>query len=160
MEKNITMSIAKLIERNLKAQGATVIMTRSDDKFVSLEDRVVISNNKIAAAACILPLADDKDIAKELGTRHRAGLGISKESDAIAIIISEETGKISVAKDGTLIADVKGDGLKNILIKHVVTKRFGDERQQRIEKVKIRKQKNNKEEQTEQSNENQNKQQE
>lgn len=121
---------------------------------------VVISNNKIAAAACILPLADDKDIAKELGTRHRAGLGISKESDAIAIIISEETGKISVAKDGTLIADVKEDGLKNILIKHVVTKRFGDERQQRIEKVKIRKQKNNKEEQTEQSNENQNKQQE
>ncbi len=46
MEKNITMSIAKLIERNLKAQGATVIMTRTDDKFVSLEDRVVISNNK------------------------------------------------------------------------------------------------------------------
>ena len=47
---------------------------------------VVISNNKIVAAACILPLADDKDIAKELGTRHRAGIGISKESDAIAVI--------------------------------------------------------------------------
>ncbi len=103
---------------------------------------VIISKNKIVAAACILPLADDKDIAKELGTRHRAGLGISKESDAIAIIISEETGKISVAKDGTLIADVKEDSLKNILIKHVVTKRFGDERQKSIEKIKLRKQKN------------------
>lgn len=102
---------------------------------------VIISKNKIAAAACILPLANDKDIAKELGTRHRAGLGISKESDAIAIIISEETGKISVAKDGTLIADVKEDSLKNILIKHVVTKRFGDEKLQRVEIAKKRKQK-------------------
>ena len=55
---------------------------------------VIISKNKIMAAACILPLANDKDIAKEVGTRHRAGLGISKESDAIAIIVSEETGKI------------------------------------------------------------------
>ena len=60
---------------------------------------VVISNNKIAAAACMLPLASDKDIAKELGTRHRAGIGISKEADSIAIIVSEETGKVSVAKD-------------------------------------------------------------
>lgn len=102
---------------------------------------IVISRNKIVAAACILPLANDKDIAKELGTRHRAGLGISKESDAIAIIISEETGKISIAKDGTLIADVKEDSLKNILIKHVVTKRFGDERQQKAKQIKIKKQK-------------------
>ena len=85
---------------------------------------VIISKNKIAAAACILPLADDKDIAKELGTRHRAALGISKESDAIAVVVSEETGKISVAKDGTLIADVREDALKKILIKYIVTKRF------------------------------------
>lgn len=103
---------------------------------------VIISKNKIAAAACILPLADDKDIAKELGTRHRAGIGISKESDAIAVIISEETGKISVAKDGTLIADVKEDSLRNILIKNVITKRFGDERQERVERIKLCKQKN------------------
>ena len=58
---------------------------------------VVISNNKIAAAACVLPLADDTDIAKELGTRHRAAIGISKESDSIVVVVSEETGKISVA---------------------------------------------------------------
>lgn len=87
---------------------------------------VVISGNKIAAAACVLPLADDKDIAKELGTRHRAALGISKESDSIAVVVSEETGKISVAKDGTLIADVKEDTLKKILIKYIVTKRFAE----------------------------------
>ena len=88
---------------------------------------VVISQNKIAAAACILPLADDKDMASGLGTRHRAALGISRETDAIAVVISEETGKISIAKDGTLIADLKEEALKSILIKNVVTKRFGDE---------------------------------
>ena len=90
---------------------------------------VVISENKIAAAACMLPLAGDKDIAKELGTRHRAAIGISKESDAIAIVVSEETGKISIAKDGTLIADLKEDAVKKILIKNIVSKRFPQEGQ-------------------------------
>ena len=85
---------------------------------------VVISGNKIVAAACMLPLASDTDIAKELGTRHRAAIGISKESDAIAVVVSEETGKISVAKDGTLIADVREDVLKKILISNIITKRF------------------------------------
>lgn len=95
---------------------------------------VIISNNKIAAAACMLPLADDNDIAKELGTRHRAAIGISKESDAIVVVVSEETGKISIAKDGTLIADVKEDALKKILIKNVITKRFGEENSNNINK--------------------------
>ena len=94
---------------------------------------VIISNNKITAAACILPLADDKDIARELGTRHRAAIGISKESDAIAVVVSEETGKISIAKDGTLIADVKEDALKRILIKNLVTAKFGSEK--RVSKI-------------------------
>ena len=97
---------------------------------------VVISGNKISAAACVLPLADDKDIAKELGTRHRAAIGISKESDSIVVIVSEETGKMSVAKDGTLIADVREDVLKKILISNVVTKRFTEERKQRKNKIK------------------------
>ena len=82
---------------------------------------VVISENKIAAASCMLPLSDDKDIARELGTRHRAAIGISKESDAIVVVVSEETGKMSIAKDGTLIADVREDVLKKILIKNLIT---------------------------------------
>lgn len=81
---------------------------------------VVISDNKIASASCMLPLADDKDIARELGTRHRAAIGISKESDAIVVVVSEETGKMSIAKDGTLIADVREDVLKKILIKNLI----------------------------------------
>ena len=82
---------------------------------------VVISGNKIAAASCMLPLADDKDIARELGTRHRAAIGISKETDSVAVVVSEETGKISIAKEGTLIADVKEETLKKILIKYLIT---------------------------------------
>lgn len=81
---------------------------------------VVISENKIAAAACMLPLSDDQDISKELGTRHRAGIGLSKQSDSLVVIVSEETGKISIAKDGTLIADVKEDVLKKILLKNMI----------------------------------------
>ena len=106
---------------------------------------VVISGNKIAAAACVLPLADDKDIAKELGTRHRAAIGISKESDSIVVVVSEETGKISVAKDGTLIADLREDVLKKILISNVVTKRFAVEKKERKNRLKELRQKLKKE---------------
>lgn len=84
---------------------------------------VVISGGRIKAAACMLPLAGDKDIARELGTRHRAAIGISKESDAIAVVVSEETGKVSIAKDGVLIADVKEETLKKILIKNLIIKK-------------------------------------
>ena len=97
---------------------------------------VIISKNKIAAAACMLPLAGDKDIAKELGTRHRAAIGISKESDSIAVVVSEETGKISVAKDGTLIADVREDALKKILINNIVTKRLVQDKSKSKERLK------------------------
>ena len=95
---------------------------------------VVISGNKIAAAACVLPLADDKDIARELGTRHRAAIGISKETDCVAVVVSEETGKISIAKEGTLIADVKEETLKKILIKYLIT--IKDIEQEKKEKIK------------------------
>lgn len=88
---------------------------------------VVISDNKIKSAACLLPLSNDKSISRGLGTRHRSAVGMSQESDAIVVVVSEETGKISVAKDGTLIMDVKEDALKQILIKNLITKRFGNE---------------------------------
>lgn len=112
---------------------------------------VIISGNKISAAACVLPLADDNDISKDLGTRHRAAIGISKESDSIVVIVSEETGKISVAKDGTLIADVREDVLKKILISNIVTKRFATEKKERKNRIneirkKIKKEKSNEQE--------------
>ena len=97
---------------------------------------IVISNNRIASAACMLPLASNTDIAKELGTRHRAAIGMSKESDSIVIVVSEETGKISVAKDGTLIADVREDALKKILISNIVKKRFSENTKRKSDIIK------------------------
>lgn len=98
---------------------------------------VIISENKIKAAACMLPLSDDKSISKGLGTRHRSAAGMSQESDAIVVVVSEETGKISVAKDGTLIVDVKEDAIRQILIKNIVTKKFGEEVPKKKLKEKI-----------------------
>lgn len=80
---------------------------------------VVISDGVIKSACSILPLTDD-EINKAFGTRHRAALGISKNSDAIAVVVSEETGKVSVAKDGTLIVDLKEDVLKKVLLKNLI----------------------------------------
>ena len=97
---------------------------------------VVINNNRIAAAACILPLANNTDISKELGTRHRAAVGISKEYDAIAIVVSEESGKISIAKDGTLIVDVKEEALKKILIKNIITNRLDEKEKNKLARLK------------------------
>lgn len=113
---------------------------------------VIINNNKIMAAACILPLANSTDISKDLGTRHRAAVGISKEYDAIAIVVSEESGKVSIAKDGTLIADVKEEALKKILIKNIVTDRLENKKENKIKRLKnikkIKSEKKTTEEQT------------
>ena len=96
---------------------------------------IIISKNKIASAACILPLSDDRQISKGLGTRHRAAIGISRETDAIAVVISEETGKISIAKDGNLIVDLKEEALKNILIKNLITKKVGNDNKKHAPKL-------------------------
>ena len=114
---------------------------------------VIISKNKIVAAACILPLASNRDIAKELGTRHRAAIGISKESDAIAIVVSEESGKVSIAKDGTLIADVKEETLKKILIKNIITNRLEEIKQSKLGKIGKNKKQNKSKENAEENNE-------
>jgi len=81
-----------------------------------LHDGAVIMNrNQIIAAGCYLPLSENPDISKELGTRHRAGIGMSEVSDAIVIIVSEETGQVSVAMGGHLIRDLNEEGLQKIL---------------------------------------------
>ncbi|HOC07905.1 MAG TPA: diadenylate cyclase CdaA [Bacillota bacterium] len=76
---------------------------------------VVIREKRIASAGCVLPLTENQSLSKELGTRHRAGLGISEHSDAIAIIVSEETGVISTAKDGRLSRYLDAKTLKEML---------------------------------------------
>jgi diadenylate cyclase len=74
---------------------------------------VIVRGNRIAAATCYLPLSDNMMLSKDLGTRHRAGVGISEASDSLTIIVSEETGKVSIASGGTLIRNVDGDYLRS-----------------------------------------------
>ncbi|WP_024620969.1 diadenylate cyclase CdaA [Metaclostridioides mangenotii] len=76
---------------------------------------VVIRESRIKAAACFLPLTETKDLSKDLGTRHRAGIGISEVSDCITLIVSEETGGVSIAKSGKLYRDISKERMTNIL---------------------------------------------
>ena len=73
---------------------------------------VILRANRIVAATCYLPLSDNMQLSKDLGTRHRASIGISEVTDSLTIIVSEETGKVSIAKGGKLIRNVDGDYLK------------------------------------------------
>lgn len=76
---------------------------------------VIVRGNRVSAAGCILPLTDDPTLGKELGTRHRAALGISEQTDAIIVVVSEETGIISVAEGGHLSRYVEALRLKDFL---------------------------------------------
>ena len=76
---------------------------------------MIIINKRIKAAGCILPVSHDYDIPKEFGLRHRAAMGIAQESDAIAIVVSEETGRITVAMDGEFRLRISAEELESIL---------------------------------------------
>ena len=76
---------------------------------------VIVRENRIVAATCYLPLSDNMELSKQLGTRHRAGVGISEVTDSLTIIVSEETGRISVAVGGKLLRNIDGDLLKKKL---------------------------------------------
>ncbi len=76
---------------------------------------VIVQHNRIIAAGCFLPLTLDPHLSKELGTRHRAAIGITEETDAVAVIVSEETGIISAAIGGNITRNLDGTGLRTIL---------------------------------------------
>ena len=81
---------------------------------------VVIRDGVIVAAGCVLPLSNNLEMGKDMGTRHRAGLGMSENSDAIVVIVSEETGIISMAKNGVLIRRLDRQNLFNLLQEEIV----------------------------------------
>lgn len=89
---------------------------------------VIMRGDRVVSATCYLPLSDNMGLSKELGTRHRAAVGISEVTDSFTIIVSEETGKVSVATSGEIIRNVDGDKLRALLVKlqnkTVETKKF------------------------------------
>lgn len=85
---------------------------------------VIIRGNRVMAAGCLLPLTEDRTLNKELGTRHRAAIGISEQTDSVVVVVSEETGTISYAHSGRLIRYLDGESLKNKLRPFLVSKQL------------------------------------
>ena len=86
------------------------------EKDTPLHDgAVIIRGKRIVAASCLLPLTENRNLSQDLGTRHRAGIGVSEQSDAVVLIVSEETGTISIARNGELIRYLHADDVREIL---------------------------------------------
>jgi len=86
------------------------------EKDTPLHDgAVIIRGKRVVAATCLLPLTENRNLSKDLGTRHRAGLGVSEQSDAVVLIVSEETGTISIARNGELMRYLHADDVREIL---------------------------------------------
>jgi diadenylate cyclase len=87
------------------------------EPYTPLHDgAVIIGGNRILAAACYLPLTENPFISSQLGTRHRAALGITEQSDAVAVVVSEETGTISLAESGRLFRGLRRGDLEQKLM--------------------------------------------
>ena len=86
------------------------------EKDTPLHDgAVIIRGKRSVAASCLLPLTENRNLSQDLGTRHRAGIGVSEQSDAVVLIVSEETGTISIARNGELIRYLHADDVREIL---------------------------------------------
>jgi diadenylate cyclase len=115
--------------RNYIENGIAIDSIVSYDLLINLfspetplhDGAVIVQRDRIAAAACFLPLTPNPELSKEFGTRHRAALGVSEETDAVAIVVSEETGIVSVAFDGQLVRGLDGKALRNTLYELLIT---------------------------------------
>nr|WP_315103918.1 diadenylate cyclase CdaA [uncultured Catonella sp.] len=97
---------------------------------------VIMKGDRIVSATCYLPLSANMSLSKELGTRHRAAVGVSEVTDSLTIIVSEETGKVSLAQDGKIIRNVDGGRLKSELVKFQQLDPFVRETKLKWQKVK------------------------
>ena len=121
--------------------SATLISAVFYNKAPLHDGAMILRDGKVYAAACILPLTDNLQISRELGTRHRAGVGMSENSDAVVVILSEETGMISVAEGGELQRNFTRETLVKTLADRILWNQDGGER-----KKKSRRRKEDKEE--------------
>lgn len=115
-----TVGLRELIETGTEINGdvSTELLINIFIPNTPLHDgAVIIRDNKIVAAACFLPLSDNMSISKEMGTRHRAALGISEKSDSLTIVVSEETGVISIAEAAEISRYLDVETLRDILEK-------------------------------------------
>ena len=110
--------LGQFIETGIKIDGriSSQLLINIFEKNTPLHDgAVIVRNNRIVSATCYLPLSDNLELNKSLGTRHRAGVGISEVSDALTIIVSEETGKVSYTYGGKIVIGVTPGALRERL---------------------------------------------
>ena len=93
---------------------------------------VIIQENRIAAAACFLPLTVNPGVGTDLGTRHRAAIGLTEENDAVAVVVSEETGRVSLVHDGQITRGLSAETLRARLIALVLQRRTGGRRHRAV----------------------------
>lgn len=118
IENEINLSEYERTGINIDAEISNQLLINIFEHNTPLHDgAVILRENRIVAATCYLPLSDNMELSKELGTRHRAGVGVSENTDSLTIIVSEETGKVSLAKKGKLTRDVDGNALREELVK-------------------------------------------
>lgn len=116
IEKDIDLSEYERTGIELDSTISSQLLINIFEHNTPLHDgAVIIRGDRIVSATCYLPLSDNIGLSKELGTRHRAGVGISEVTDSLTIIVSEETGRISVAVGGKLLRNIDGDLLKKKL---------------------------------------------
>ncbi len=116
IEKDVPLGELERTGIPIDAVVTSQLLINIFEKDTPLHDgAVIIRNNRVAAATCFLPLTESNDISMELGTRHRAAIGASEVSDAYIIVVSEETGYISMAKDGVLYRNISTETLRGML---------------------------------------------
>ena len=126
----------------LDAQSSPELFNGLFFKNSALHDgAVIVRDSKIYAAGCILPLTQNNNLDSELGTRHRAAIGVSEQSDGVAVVVSEETGAISVAVNGTLMRDVTTGKLREVLLSELIPQQYKNEDKKKLPFLR----KNNKE---------------
>ncbi len=106
--------IEKGVQLDAKLSGSLLVSIFSKESPIH-DGAVIISEGRIAAAACFLPLSQNPTLEKELGTRHRAAIGLTEESDAVTIVVSEETGSVTFAISGKLSRTMDEKGYKKVL---------------------------------------------
>ena len=101
---------------SIDAIVSSQLMLNIFEKNTPLHDgAVIVSGNRVRSATCYLPLSDNMNLSKALGTRHRAAVGISEVSDSLTIVVSEETGSVSVAKNGRILRNLNQEQLREQL---------------------------------------------
>ena len=118
IEQDIRLSEYERTGINVDAVLTSQLLINIFEHNTPLHDgAVIVRGNRVVAATCYLPLSDNMELSKQLGTRHRAGVGISEVSDSLTIIVSEETGQVSVAQNGQLSRGLTSAELRAALVK-------------------------------------------